>query len=179
MSAGATLIPGAANSTKLSSSPVVTVNGNRYRGNNYVLDGAMNTNPNNSGEPAIVPSLESVEEVQVQTANFASEFGRGNGAVINIQTKSGTNAMNGRVWEFHRDASLTSKNYFATEKPGCSSTSSAPTLAVPSCRTGCSSSDRMRRLATRSAGPWPSRWRRRNFATTWPRRTRTASPPAC
>jgi len=117
MSAGATLIPGAANSTKLSSSPVVTVNGNRCRGNNYVLDGAMNTNPNNSGEPAIVPSLESVEEVQVQTANFASEFGRGNGAVINIQTKSGTNSMNGRVWEFHRDASLTSKNYFATEKP--------------------------------------------------------------
>ena len=116
MSAGATLIPGAANSTKLSSSPVVTVNGNRYRGNNYVLDGAMNSNPNNSGEPAIVPSLESVEEVQVQTANFASEFGRGNGAVINVQTKSGTNAMNGRAWEFHRDASLTSKNYFATRK---------------------------------------------------------------
>ena len=33
LSAGATAIPGAANSTKLSSSPVVTVNGNRYRGN--------------------------------------------------------------------------------------------------------------------------------------------------
>ena len=49
----------------------------------------MNTNPNNSGEPAIVPSLESVEEVQVQTLNFASEFGRGNGAVINIQTQVG------------------------------------------------------------------------------------------
>ena len=57
LSAGATFIPGAANSTKLSSSPVITVNGNRYRGNNYVLDGSMNSNPNNSGEPAIVPSL--------------------------------------------------------------------------------------------------------------------------
>jgi Carboxypeptidase regulatory-like domain len=117
MSAGATLIPGAASSTKLSSSPVVTVNGNRYRGNNYVLDGSMNSNPNNSGEPAIVPSLESVEEVQVQTANFASEFGRGNGAVINIQTKSGTNTFHGRTWEFHRDDALNAKNYFATEKP--------------------------------------------------------------
>jgi hypothetical protein len=41
LSAGATFIPGAANSTKLSSSPVVTVNGNRYRGNNYVLDGMI------------------------------------------------------------------------------------------------------------------------------------------
>jgi hypothetical protein len=117
LSVGATFIPGAANSTKLSSSPVITVNGNRYRGNNYVLDGAMNSNPNNSGEPAIVPSLEAVEEVQVQTANFASEYGRGNGAVINIQTRSGTNDFNGRAWEFHRDDSLNARNHFATGRP--------------------------------------------------------------
>ena len=65
LSAGATFIAGAANSTKLTNSPVVTVNGNRYRGNNYVLDGAMNSNSNNSGEPAIVPSIEAVEEVQL------------------------------------------------------------------------------------------------------------------
>jgi hypothetical protein len=117
LSAGATFIPGAANSTKLSSSPVITVNGNRYRGNNYVLDGAMNTNPNNSGEPAIVPSLESVEEVQVQTLNFASEFGRGNGAVINIQTKSGSNTLRGRAWEYHRNDALNARNYFASITP--------------------------------------------------------------
>ncbi len=117
LSAGATFIPGAANSTKLSSSPVITVNGNRYRGNNYVLDGSMNSNPNNSGEPAIVPSLEAVEEVQVQTVNFASEFGRGNGAVINIQTRSGTNAFRGRVWEYHRNDALNARNYFAATTP--------------------------------------------------------------
>jgi hypothetical protein len=117
LSAGATVIPGAASSTKLSSSPVITVNGNRYRGNNYVLDGAMNTNPNNTGEPSIVPSLESVEEVQVQTLNFASEFGRGNGAVVNIQTKSGSNAYQGRVWEYARNAALNARNYFANQTP--------------------------------------------------------------
>jgi hypothetical protein len=71
---GATAIPGNASSTKLSHSPVVTVNGNRYRGNNFVLDGSMDTNPSNTGEPAIVPTLESVEEVQVQTGNFSAEF---------------------------------------------------------------------------------------------------------
>ena len=103
MSAGAAFIPGAANSTKLTSSPVIAVNGNRYRGNNYVLDGAMNTNPNNTGEPAIVPMLEAVEEVQVQTLNFAAEFGRGNGAVINVQTRSGTNELRGRAWEYFRE----------------------------------------------------------------------------
>ncbi len=116
LSAGATAIPGAANSTKLSNSPVVTVNGNRYRGNNYVLDGSMNTNPNNTGEPAIVPSLESVEEVQVQTSNFSAEFGRGNGAVVNLRTRSGTNEFHGRAWEYHRDAALNARNFFAAER---------------------------------------------------------------
>jgi hypothetical protein len=116
LSAGATAIPGAASSTKLSNSPVVTVNGNRYRGNNYVLDGSMNTNPNNTGEPAIVPSLESIEEVQVQTSNFSAEFGRGNGAVINLRTKSGTNQFHGKVWEYHRDAALNARNFFAAQR---------------------------------------------------------------
>lgn len=117
LSVGATLVPGAASSTKLSSSPVITVNGNRYRGNNYVLDGAMNSNPNNSGEPAIVPSVESVAEVEVQTLNFASEFGRGNGAVVNVRTRSGANKLAGRVWEYHRDDALNATNYFASAKP--------------------------------------------------------------
>lgn len=117
LSAGATFIAGAASSTKLTSSPVVTVNGNRYRGNNYVLDGAMNSNSNNSGEPAIVPSIEAIEEVQIQTNNFSSEFGRGNGAVINLRTKTGTNQLHGRLWEFHRNAALNARNFFATSNP--------------------------------------------------------------
>jgi hypothetical protein len=117
LSAGAALVPGAANSTKLTSSPVVTVNGNRYRGNNYVLDGAMNTNPNNSGEPAIVPTAEAVEEIQVQTLNFAAEFGRGNGSVINVQVRGGSNTTSGRLWEFHRNDALNARNYFASITP--------------------------------------------------------------
>lgn len=117
LSAGATAIAGAANSTKLTSSPVVTVNGNRYRGNNYVLDGAINTNPNNTGEPTLVPALESLEEAQVQTSNFSSEYGRGNGAVINLRTKSGTNELHGRLWSIHRNAALNARNFFAAVTP--------------------------------------------------------------
>ena len=116
LSAGATAIPGAANSTKLTNSPVVTVNGNRYRGNNYVLDGALNVNANNTGEPMIVPSVEVIEEVQVQTNNFSAEFGRGNGSVVNMRTKSGTNDLRGQVWNYHRNASLNARNFFAAQR---------------------------------------------------------------
>ena len=108
-------VPGSANSTKLTASPMITVNGNRCRGNNYVLDGSMNTNPNNSGEPAIVPSLEAIEEVQVQTVNFSAEFGRGNGSVVNSRTKSGTNRFYGKGWEYLRNSSANARNYFATQ----------------------------------------------------------------
>jgi hypothetical protein len=116
LSAGATGIPGAASSTKLNSSPVVTVNGNRYRGNNYVLDGALNVNPNNTGEPTIVPSIESLQEAQVQTSNFSSEYGRGNGSVVNLSTKSGSNQFHGRAWEYSRNAALNARNYFSTQR---------------------------------------------------------------
>ena len=131
LSAGAAFIPGAANSTKLTSSPVIAVNGNRYRGNNYVLDGAMNTNPNNTGEPAIVPTLEAVEEVQVQTLNFAAEFGRGNGAVINVQTRSGTNAWRGRLWEYFRSDALNARNHFSAITPPQTFNQFGTTLSGP------------------------------------------------
>lgn len=116
LSAGAVAIAGAANSTKLTNSPVITVNGNRYRGNNYVLDGSLNVNANNTGEPLIVPSVEVIEEVQVQTSNFSAEFGRGNGAVINMRTKSGTNNFRGQLWEYHRNADLNARNFFAVQR---------------------------------------------------------------
>lgn len=116
LSAGATAIAGAANSTKLTNSPVITVNGNRYRGNNYVLDGSLNVNANNTGEPLIVPSVEVIEEVQVQTNNFSAEFGRGNGSVVNMRTKSGTNDFRGQVWQYHRNAGMNARNFFSAER---------------------------------------------------------------
>ncbi len=115
LNAGATNIPGPNFSYKLTSSPTVTINGNRFRGNNYVLDGSMNTNTLNEGEPGIVPSLESIEEIQVQTGNFSSEYGRGNGSVVNMRTRSGTREFHGKVWEYMRNAALNARNHFAAQ----------------------------------------------------------------
>jgi len=118
LSAGATSIPGASSSGKLTNSPAVAVNGNRFRGDNYVLDGALDAYLLEEGTPSIVPSLDSIEEVQVQTDNFSSEFGRGNGSVVNIRTRSGTNDFHGRVWEYHKNAALNAVNRFSiTGKP--------------------------------------------------------------
>ena len=118
LSAGATSIPGASSSGKLTNSPAVSVNGNRFRGDNYVLDGALDAYLLEEGTPSIVPSLDSIDEVQVQTDNFSSEYGRGNGSVVNIRTRSGTNSFHGRLWEYQKNAAFNAVNRFSiTGKP--------------------------------------------------------------
>jgi hypothetical protein len=68
-----------------------------------VLDGAMNST-RTPGEPAIVPGIESIEEAQVQTNNFSSEFGRQRGR-YQPADEIGDESIYG-IREFHRNAAL-------------------------------------------------------------------------
>lgn len=80
-----------------------TVNGSRERNNNILLDGVDN---NDTSVPAMVPVIgvnpDSTEEFRVITNNFNAEFGRNTGAIIDVVTKSGTNAFHGGAYEFGR-----------------------------------------------------------------------------
>jgi len=89
-------------------------NGSTPRGNNFVLDGTTNNNEWLGGTPLIFPSVDAIEEFQVQTLNFSAEYGRNNGAVANIVTKSGSNDLHGAVFYFHRNTALNARNYFDT-----------------------------------------------------------------
>jgi hypothetical protein len=78
-----------------------SVNGQRVRGNNFLLDGTDNNDINWTGiaQPFNMP--DAVEEVSVQAANFSAEFGRAAGAVMNVVTKSGTNSLHGTLsWRY-------------------------------------------------------------------------------
>src|SRR5437773_6791277 len=48
---------------------------------------------------------------------MSDEYGRADGGVFNVVTKSGTNSFNGSAFEFFRDDALDGKNYFDDEKP--------------------------------------------------------------
>lgn len=54
-------------------------------------------------------SVDALEEVAIQTSNFAAEYGTAGGAVINMVTKSGTNAFHGSVYDYLRHESLDSR----------------------------------------------------------------------
>src|SRR5271155_1479551 len=120
------LVPGVTGSPdQITDSPgsfgVFSVNGARGRSNNFLLDGTdMNDGYRNDpaineagvfGTPATILPLEAIAELRV-LSNFEAEYGRSAGAVINIVTKSGTNALHGSGFDFFRNTDLNARNYF-------------------------------------------------------------------
>jgi hypothetical protein len=69
---------------------------------NYYLDGGNNmTGLRNTGN--IAPNPDAVEEFRVVTNSYSAEYGRFAGGMINIITRSGTNAFHGSAFEFVRN----------------------------------------------------------------------------
>lgn len=84
----------------------ISVNGQRGRSNNFTIDGQENNDQTVAGPGFFVDNEEIVQEFQIVTNNFSAEFGRNQGAIVNIITKGGTNSMHGSVFYFHRDGHL-------------------------------------------------------------------------
>jgi outer membrane receptor protein involved in Fe transport len=78
-----------------------SVNGQRVRGNNFLLDGTENNDIAFTGVAQPFRIADAVEEVSVQTGNYSVEFGRASGGVFNVVTKSGTNNLHGTLfWRY-------------------------------------------------------------------------------
>ena len=122
------LVPGATSdpvgSTESAGSyGLFSLNGNRGRSNNYLLDGTdMNDGYRNLpsinqagvwGCPSTILPVDALAEVPV-TGSPEAEFGRSAGATVNIVTKSGSNQFHGSAFEYFRNGSLTARNYFNT-----------------------------------------------------------------
>ncbi|MGA8223734.1 MAG: carboxypeptidase regulatory-like domain-containing protein [Candidatus Acidiferrales bacterium] len=89
----------------------VSVNGGRGRSNNYMVNGGDGNDIFING-PAIQPSPDAIEEFRVITNTFDAEYGRNSGSVVNVVTKSGTNAVHGDFYEFIRNQALNDRGYF-------------------------------------------------------------------
>lgn len=83
-----------------------SVNGTSRSNNNTRLDGASSTNLWLPHMVAYVPALESIETVNVVTNSFDAEQGLAGGAAVNVQIKSGTNAIHGSAIEYHNNQHL-------------------------------------------------------------------------
>ena len=81
----------------------LSVNGNRGRSNNFQIDGSDNNDLSVAGPALFVDFQDAVQEFQVITNNFSAQYGRNQGAIINIVTPHGTNSYHGTGFWFHQD----------------------------------------------------------------------------
>jgi len=87
--------------------------------NNNTIDGADNNQAFFSEERgrtriSYSSSEVSIQEFQVNTSNYSSEYGRAAGGVVNTVTKSGTNQFHGELFYKNRENGWASRNPFAT-----------------------------------------------------------------
>ena len=95
---------------------VFNVNGASRSSNNIRIDGVSTTNIWLPHVAAYVPALKSLETVNVVSNSFDAEQGLAGGSAINVQIKSGTNALHGSMFEYHTNEKLRTHNYF--DPPG-------------------------------------------------------------
>ena len=81
------------------------ISGGNGRNINYVVDGGDNTDDTVGGLLQQYP-LESIREFNVITQRFDAEYGRSNGGVLDVVTKSGTNVVHGSGFTLLRNDAL-------------------------------------------------------------------------
>ena len=62
------------------------------------MDGALDVNFGNGEANTHIPVIDSLDEVQVQTANYSARYGTAGGAVINAVTRSGASSFHGSAY---------------------------------------------------------------------------------
>ena len=88
-----------------------SINGARADEYLVTVDGAVATRTRSSGSMLGAQDVDTVEEVQILTANFNAEYGRSSGGQIRFVTKSGTTAFHGDLVENFRNSALDSNTW--------------------------------------------------------------------
>src|SRR6185369_15333492 len=93
-----------------SGSSQISIAGGPVRGNNYLMDGIPITDAANRA--MIIPSLEAVQEVKIQSNTYDSEMASTGGGMFNTYLKSGANDFHGSLFGSLRQTSWAANNFF-------------------------------------------------------------------
>jgi len=86
-------------------------NGSRNPENLITYDGAPATRTRSNGTSLGAADVDSVQEVQILTADYAAEYGRTSGAQIRILTRSGGRDFHGALFEYLRNTDLNANTW--------------------------------------------------------------------
>ena len=118
----ASLVPGARGGTLANANPFLTqgpsnFNGSRNPENLITFDGAPATRTRSNGTSIGSADVDSTQEVQILTANYAPEYGRSSGAQIRVITKSGTQQFHGSAFEYLKNDALNANTWARNANP--------------------------------------------------------------
>ncbi len=106
------------------------VHGLRTQFNNFLMDGATNTDFFFAAS-TLRPPPDALQEFKILTNNYSAEFGQNAGSVVNILTKSGTNSLRGNFFEFLRNDVFDARNFFFAQTPPLKQNQFGGTLGGP------------------------------------------------
>ena len=108
------LVPGVVGTGTASSADAIKINGGQENGTDFLIDGiTTNRQQNGSGSFGILsPSVDAVSEFHVSISALPAELGRTTGGLSNFNTKGGTNAYHGSVFDFYKNAALDGNTWF-------------------------------------------------------------------
>jgi hypothetical protein len=93
----------------------LSVGGQRETANGFMVNGSDVEEGVNMGT-AIVPNLDSIQELRVLTNNSDAEYGNYSGGQIIVLTKSGGNQFHGDGFEFLRNTNSDARNFFSSDR---------------------------------------------------------------
>ena len=90
--------------------------GNREDSVNFQING-VNLNDMSQNQITFQPSINTTSEFKIDNSTFSAEYGRSSGSIVNVSTRSGTNAFHGEVFDYFRNEALDARNYFNRGTP--------------------------------------------------------------
>ncbi len=84
----------------------LNINGGRTQDLVLTFDGAIGVRTRANGTSIGVADVETVQEIQILTANYTAEYGRSSGGQVRFVTKSGSRDFHGSLYEYFRNEKL-------------------------------------------------------------------------
>ncbi|MBI2685981.1 MAG: TonB-dependent receptor [Acidobacteria bacterium] len=94
-----------------------SINGGRADEYVVMVDGAVATRTRSSGSMLGSQDVDTVEEVQILTANYSAEYGRSSAGQIRFVTKSGGQSFHGNLVENFRNSALDANTWTRNHSP--------------------------------------------------------------
>ncbi len=78
---------------------------------NFQING-INLNDISQNQITFQPSISTTSEFAINNSTFSAEYGRSDGSIVTVATKSGSSTFHGEAFDYFRNEALDARNYF-------------------------------------------------------------------